>query len=187
MASIIDLVRTDHEMLRTYYSKYKEAKEHDEKWFNLFVWELARHSVGEEMTLYPLLASTGEQGQKLADESRKDHHKLKLDLEEIMIKKDPKIMDTMFKELTDHMKMEEEEDLVLLEQQFTVDELVAAGKTFKMHKMIAPTRPHSMLPEKPISLEFAFGLLVAPIDKLRDLLTEFPSQQEADDAMKSSK
>jgi len=43
-------------------------------WANQFRWELARHSVGEELLLYPAFEKhLGAEGKKMADEDRADH------------------------------------------------------------------------------------------------------------------
>jgi len=44
------------------------------RWANQFIWEVARHSIGEELVVYPLLESElGETGRTLAENDRRDH------------------------------------------------------------------------------------------------------------------
>jgi len=44
------------------------------RWSRLFTWEVARHAVGEEIVVYPLMEKhLGEKGKKLADNDRLDH------------------------------------------------------------------------------------------------------------------
>jgi hypothetical protein len=45
-----------------------------EHWANIFRWELARHSLAEELFLYPAFEQyLGSEGKKMADEDRADH------------------------------------------------------------------------------------------------------------------
>jgi len=64
----------------TYYDQYiKSTGDPDaqDRWARQFIWEVARHAVGEELVIYPLMEKhLGVQGQKLADEDRKDHQVL---------------------------------------------------------------------------------------------------------------
>jgi hypothetical protein len=53
-------VLKDHAELKQYYDHYKTSG--DMKWYHQFVWELCRHSVGEEIVVYPLLDSFGDSG-----------------------------------------------------------------------------------------------------------------------------
>jgi hypothetical protein len=48
---------------------------------------------------------------------------------------------------------------------------------FQNRKMIAPTRPHPSAPEKPVLLNEAMGMMMAPIDRFRDLFRDYPNVQ----------
>lgn len=182
--SAIDEIKRDHQEIKEYYNNYKNATTSDEsnKWFHQFVKEVAIHSVGEECAIYPILASISTKGQQLVDKGREEHHKVKVLLSEVMKEKDPAVfdskMDTIMENLLKHMEQEENEDLLLLADNVTNENLVRAGKAFSMKKKIVPTRPHPAVPEKPVALEAALGLLIAPIDKFRDLFTSFPDKDE---------
>ncbi|KAL2649338.1 hypothetical protein R1flu_017466 [Riccia fluitans] len=184
---IIDKIKHDHRELEQYFENYKNAtKQGDEtearKWFNQFVWEISRHSVSEELVMYPMLASLGDKGQQLADQSRADHHKIKEFLSELQktsdMNKFDEMMDAMFGNLKDHIKLEEKEDLTYLEQNTEASARETAGKTFALGKNIAPTNPHPEVPEKLVAVEAAVGLLIAPLDKLSDFFKPFPSNPD---------
>lgn len=178
--NIIDEVKTDHEELKMYYNNYRHASTETDAnmWFNQFVWELCRHSVGEELILYPLMESINQQGRQLADKARQDHHKVKELLTDIQSDSNAKSfrqkMESLMKDLQQHMNEEENEDLVFLRQHCSQEQLQHACTQFNNRKKIAPTRPHTSIPEKPAALEAALGLLIAPIDKMRDMFTSFP-------------
>lgn len=60
-----------------YFDEYKKNQNDSsaqERWTNLFTWEVARHSVGEEIVVYPLMEKhLGAQGHDLAEGDRRDH------------------------------------------------------------------------------------------------------------------
>ncbi|KAG6554122.1 hypothetical protein Mapa_004038 [Marchantia paleacea] len=182
---IISKVKHDHAELEEYFQNYKKAHsqgQDDEarKWFNQFVWEISRHSMLEELILYPMMDLLGDRGKELADQSREDHHRTKEILATLQSISDPSLFDKrmniMMAELRDHMKMEEEEDLAYLEARTDLDTRVTAGKTFSLGKKIVPTHPHPSIPEKFVAIEAALGLLITPLDKLGDLFTPFPTK-----------
>lgn len=62
-----------------YHDQYKRAKERGDvdaqtRWYHQLRWEIARHAVGEEIVVYPLMEKyLGEKGKKLADHDREEH------------------------------------------------------------------------------------------------------------------
>jgi hemerythrin superfamily protein len=54
---VSDLIKRDHNELRTYKDNILKATTDDEKvrWQNQFTWELARHSIAEELVVYPAM------------------------------------------------------------------------------------------------------------------------------------
>lgn len=62
-----------------YHDKYLRAfKQGDvgacERWANQLRWEIARHAVGEEIVVYPLMEKhLGDKGKQLADHDRAEH------------------------------------------------------------------------------------------------------------------
>ena len=62
-----------------YFDEYKRAKVANDvdaqaRWARQLTWEVARHAVGEEIVVYPLMEKhLGEKGKQLADEDRDQH------------------------------------------------------------------------------------------------------------------
>lgn len=60
-----------------YYDQYVQhagQRDAQARWSNQLIWEIARHAVGEELVVYPLMEQhLGPQGVALADEDRADH------------------------------------------------------------------------------------------------------------------
>lgn len=76
--SVADAVKHDHRELEQYYDHIINATDADTKtrYQNLFTWELARHSVGEELVVYPALEKYVDGGKALADRDREEHQKV---------------------------------------------------------------------------------------------------------------
>lgn len=68
-------IKHDHAELEQYYNNIKKVKTNEEKteWRNQFTWELARHSIGEELVVYPAFERLLPNGQAMADKDRKEH------------------------------------------------------------------------------------------------------------------
>jgi hypothetical protein len=76
LSSISDAIKKDHAELAEYAANIRNAKDDETKvrWQNQFTWELARHSIGEELVVYPAFAKhLGGQGQEMADKDRAEH------------------------------------------------------------------------------------------------------------------
>ena len=60
-----------------YYDNYLATKgnvDAQSRWIRQLTWEVARHAVGEEIVVYPLMEKhLGAEGRKLADHDRADH------------------------------------------------------------------------------------------------------------------
>jgi len=182
-SDIIESIKKDHREVDQYYHNYKAAPNMEEgkKWFNLFLWEICRHSVAEEVIMYNMLESIDQKGKELGEKSREDHRKLKVMLEDLRKETNDaefdKKFDKVYEELTEHVKMEEEEDLPFLEEKVSLEKRQVAARMFALKKNLVPTRPHPEIPDKPTALELALGLLATPVDKVRDLFTDFPQNK----------
>ena len=74
-----------------------------------------------------------------------------------------------------HNDSEEMKDLPLLEPTLGEEASAHAARTFSRTKKFVPTHPHPSVPNQP-PLETFVGFLAAPIDKLRDAFTKFPTE-----------
>lgn len=72
---VSDAVIEDHRELEHYYNNIMNAKDADtkERWQNQFVWELARHSIAEELVVYPEFEKNLPNGHDMAEKDRGDH------------------------------------------------------------------------------------------------------------------
>jgi len=177
-AGIID----DHEELSEYFEKYIKAEtlEDKEKWANQYRWELARHTVGEEIILYPAFEKyLGEEGLKIANEERAEHQGQKemlAKLEGMNVKDDGyrELFEALQADLAEHVKGEEA-TLAKLEPKISKEESKQYADSFSRMKKFLPTRSHPEIPNKP-PFETAAALLLAPMDMIRDMFTAFPEK-----------
>lgn len=76
MSAISDAIKKDHREIEQYYQNILDAKDNDAatRWQNQFTWELARHSIAEELVVYPAFEKNiGQQGHEMAEKDRAEH------------------------------------------------------------------------------------------------------------------
>ncbi|KAI0555317.1 hypothetical protein F4679DRAFT_163252 [Xylaria curta] len=181
-------IREDHKQLKEYYSHIVDSKDPDEqeRYGNAFIWELARHSIAEEIVVYPAFErDIQDNGKGIADKDRTQHQGIKKQLYEFQ-KLKPKdeaylpMLKRLFEDLQHHIKEEEENDLVKLENKLSLTESKELSLSFEKTKMLTPTRSHPSAPNQP-PFETVVSLMTAPLDKIRDLLfTKFPENKMPD-------
>ncbi|KAH7465310.1 hypothetical protein FOMA001_g17222 [Fusarium oxysporum f. sp. matthiolae] len=185
MTSISDAIRKDHRELEQYYNEVVNSTDldHQERYGNQFTWELARHSVGEELIVYPAFEKyLGSKGKEIAEGDRKEHHKVKELLKEFQQLKPkeseyiPKLKE-IWTVLSKHIDEEERSDLPTLEGalQNQSGESESMAENFGLTKAFVPSRSHPSAGEHP-PFETVMGLITAPIDHIADIFRKFPNQ-----------
>mgnify|MGYP002717796055 FL=1 len=73
--TISDAIKKDHREIESYYDNIIKTSDETEqtKWQNQFTWELARHSIGEELVVYPAFEKYVPNGVELAKKDRQEH------------------------------------------------------------------------------------------------------------------
>jgi len=75
--SLSDAIKKDHRELQQYYNEVVNNPgnhDHQQRYGNQFTWELARHSVAEELVVYPAFEKyLGKKGKQMAEDDRKEH------------------------------------------------------------------------------------------------------------------
>lgn len=77
--TVTDALLKDHREIESYYNEVVNSNDHDhqERFGNQFTWELARHSVAEELIIYPAFEKyLGAKGHQMAESDRKQHHEV---------------------------------------------------------------------------------------------------------------
>ncbi|KAJ5398473.1 hypothetical protein N7465_008962 [Penicillium sp. CMV-2018d] len=181
MASTIsDAIKKDHREIKSYYENIINTSDETEqvRWQNQFTWELARHSIGEELVVYPALEKYVSGGVDIANKDRQEHQTVKEQLKKFQNLKpsDSQFTPTLkalMNDLSQHIKEEEADDLPKLEEVLSQEESEKYSTSFGRTKMFVPSRSHPSAPDKP-PYETVVGLLAAPIDHLSDIFRKWP-------------
>jgi len=187
--TVTDALHRDHREIEKYYNEVinnPNNHDHQERYGNQFTWELARHSVAEELIIYPAFEKyLGAKGHEMAEKDRKEHHAVKEALKKFqnMKPKDAEYIPTLkslMANLEQHIKEEEHDDIPALEkvlaeehQNTGVSESLASK--FLKTKILVPSRSHPSAGENP-PFESVMGLLTAPIDHIADIFRKFPDK-----------
>ncbi|KAL1591638.1 hypothetical protein SLS59_010097 [Nothophoma quercina] len=189
-ATISEAITRDHHDLRKYYNEIVNNKgdlDHQDRYGNQFRWQLARHSVAEELLVYPAFEEyLGDAGKAQADRDREQHHKIKVLLKEFQNLNAaddafvPKL-EEIWTELKHHIEEEESKDLPDLERALSSRPTRGSSdasseslaRKFERTKAFVPSRSHPAAGENPW-FESAVGMLAAPMDRIADLFRKFP-------------
>ncbi|KAK1830461.1 hemerythrin HHE cation binding domain-containing protein [Podospora conica] len=185
-SAITDTIKRDHRELESHYNNIMCTPDSDPdtaaRWQNQFVWSLARHSIAEELVVYPAFEKhiPSGAGKAMADKDRAEHQNVK----ELLYKfqslspSSPEFKPTLerlWRVLSQHIAEEEKEDLPALEKCIDADSGEALAKSFGRTKHFVPTRSHPSAPDKP-PYETAVGMMATPMDKLMDMFKKFPDE-----------
>jgi hemerythrin superfamily protein len=135
--------------------------------------ELVRHSVAEEAEVYPRVREKVSADE--ADHAKEEH----AEAEETM-KRLEKLspsdaafdqeLDTLMREIREHVAEEEGDMFPHMRTIFTVDELREMGAKVEAVKKIAPTRPHPSAPDQPPG-DKLLGPVTGLLDRMRDAIS----------------
>ncbi|KAJ5793942.1 hypothetical protein N7457_000541 [Penicillium paradoxum] len=177
---ILPAIKHDHLEIEAHSHKILTSTNADEqtRYQNQFTWELARHLIGEELVVYPALASALSDGQRIVDRNRLEHQGVKQQLKTFqeLSSTDPRFVPTLkglMLDLGRHARHEEEVDLPRLEEMLSKEESAELTRHLDRMKIFVPSRSHPLAPTEPF-FETAVGLLAAPIDYLADLFRKWP-------------
>ena len=135
--------------------------------------ELVRHSVAEEVLVYPKVEDKVSADQ--VEHAREEHAEAEETLKRLekLDADDPRFDDelaTLMGEIRHHIEDEEGEMFAHMRQTIDEDELRKLGKRVEAFKKVAPTRPHPNVPNEP-GPRMAAGPAASLLDRMRDLAT----------------
>lgn len=137
--------------------------------------EVMRHSVAEEMHVYPAMEKYLPNGAEEVEHDKKEHD----ELVEVMKRLEDVDADTeqfmslvrQFEEkLRHHASDEEDEQFPELRKHIPLEERIELGRKVEKAKSLAPTRPHPNAPHSEL-FHKTVGVGVGMVDRLRDKLT----------------
>jgi hemerythrin superfamily protein len=137
--------------------------------------ELMRHSVAEEMYVYPAMRKHLPDGDAAVEHDTEEHQQLVERMKELesLDSADPQFLEVLARltaVLRDHVQDEETEQFPELRARIPHDQLVEMGAKVEAAKKVAPTRPHPSAPHNQLFHKLA-GPGVGMVDRLRDSLT----------------
>ena len=174
---VIDVLTTDHHEVIDLLQQIKVSTNAEERrdLADTVISELVRHSVAEEMFVYPAMRKHLPDGEEAVEHDIKEHKELEATMKKLeAVSADDSefsgLLGQLETVLRDHVQDEEDEQFPGLRAQVPRDELVDIAKKVEAAKKVAPTRPHPLAPNNPV-----FHKLVGPgvglVDRLRDKLT----------------
>ncbi len=174
---VIDVLVTDHREALELVEQIRTSTDAEQRrdLTDSLISELVRHSVAEEMYVYPAMREHLPNGDEAAEHDTKEHKQLEATMKKL---ESADASGTEFaghlaeleRILRDHVSDEEQEQFPKLRQHVPAERLVELKGKVETAKKIAPTRPHPAAPNAEL-----FHKLVGPgvglVDRLRDKLT----------------
>lgn len=176
--NIIAELTTDHREVDELFAKIEAqpvGDKHRRKLADELTVELVRHSVAEEMHLYPAVRRHVEGGDGLADKELSDHAQVEQHLKDLegLPADDPQfnhLVAVLKLEVSEHVRDEEGRLFPLLAAACPPEALDELGDKIRTAKKTAPTRPHPSAPDTPPGNKI-LGPGAGLVDRARDLLS----------------
>jgi hemerythrin superfamily protein len=174
---VVDILTTDHREAEDLIAQIKVAMGKDDKrdLADTLISELVRHSVAEEMYVYPAMKEFLPDGDQAVEHDTEEHKELEVTMKKLeAVDADDseftRLMGELEVTLRDHIEDEESDQFPQLRARVPHDELVKMGSKVETAKKIAPTRPHPAAPNNAV-FHKVVGPGVGLVDRLRDKLT----------------
>ena len=178
---VIEVLEHDHREVEEMFSELEslrgassdEDKERRKDLAEQVTIELVRHSVAEEILVYPQVEDKISKDE--ADHAREEHAEAEETLQRLekLDADDPSFDDelaTLMEEIRHHIEDEEGEMFVHMRRTISTDELREMGGRVEAFKKVAPTRPHPNVPNEALP-RLAAGPAASLFDRMRDLAT----------------
>lgn len=174
---VVDILTADHQEVLRLLDRIKQSTDDTERrdLGDTVISELVRHSVAEEMFVYPAMRSHLPDGEAAVRHDIEEHKELERTMKELegLEASDPQfrsLLGQLETILRDHVADEETEQFPQLRANIPGRELVRIAGKVEAAKQVAPTRPHPAAPNSAL-----FHTLVGPgvglVDRVRDVLT----------------
>jgi hemerythrin superfamily protein len=178
---VVDILTTDHHEVLELIGQIPGADPGRRRdMAETVIAELMRHSVAEEMYVYPAMKDHLPEGEGRVQHDVEEHQQLVEVMKELedVDSSDPRFLQTLGRleaVLRDHVSDEENDQFPLLRVHLTRDQLVEIGGKVETAKKAAPTRPHPSAPHSEL-FHKTLGPGVGLVDRLRDKLTGRPNK-----------
>jgi hemerythrin-like domain-containing protein len=173
---VVDVLTTDHHEVLDLLQQIKvsTATEDRRDMADTVISELVRHSVAEEMYVYPAMRKHLPDGKEAVEHDISEHKEIEKTLKKLEgVSADDaeftQLLGKLEDILRDHIQDEETDQFPGLRAKIPREELVEMAQKVETAKKVAPTRPHPLAPNNQV-----FHKLVGPgvglVDRLRDKL-----------------
>jgi iron-sulfur cluster repair protein YtfE (RIC family) len=174
---VVDILTTDHHEALDLLGEIKRSTDaaHRRDLADTLISELVRHSVAEEMYVYPAMRKHLADGEQAVQHDVEEHKELEQTMKKLesVDAADPtfgSLLEQLEATLRDHVADEENEQFPELRAAVPRDELIEIGEKVELAKKVAPTRPHPAAPNNEL-FHKVVGPGVGLVDRLRDALT----------------
>jgi hypothetical protein len=178
---VIEILEHDHREVEEMFKELEglrgasseEEKERRKTLTEQVTIELVRHSVAEEVIVYPEVED--KVSAEEAEHAREEHAEAEETLQRLekLDADDPSFDDelaTLMEEIRHHIEDEEGEMFAHMRQSIDEEELRRLGGRVEAFKKVAPTRPHPNVPNDQLA-RVAAGPGASLLDRMRDLAT----------------
>jgi hypothetical protein len=178
---VIEVLEHDHREVEQMFAELEslrgasseEDKERRKTLAEQVTIELVRHSVAEEVLVYPEVERKVSKAE--VEHAREEHAEAEETLAKLeqLDADDPGFDDelaTLIREIRHHIEDEEGEMFAHMREVIDADELRRLGAAVEAFKKVAPTRPHPSVPNQPLP-RLAAGPAASLFDRMRDLAT----------------
>jgi hemerythrin superfamily protein len=174
---VIDVLTTDHREVEQLIAEITGSTDPAQRRESAdqMIAELVRHSVAEEMYVYPAMREHLPNGEGVVKHDTEEHKELETLMKKLegLDAEDTQFLQTigqLQQVLADHVRDEETQQFPQLRTHIPAERLVELKDKVQTAKKLAPTRPHPGAPNSEL-----FHKLVGPgvgmVDRLRDKLT----------------
>ena len=176
---VIEVLEHDHREVEEMFAELEslrgaatdEAKARRKDVADQVTIELVRHSVAEEVLVYPKVEKQVSSDE--AEHAREEHAEAEETLQRLeKLDADDSSFDdelaTLMEEIRHHIEDEEGQMFAHMRQVIDEDELLKLGERVEAFKKVAPTRPHPNVPNEALP-RTAAGPAASLFDRMRDL------------------
>jgi hemerythrin superfamily protein len=177
---VVDILTTDHHEVMDLLGQIPTAEPAQRRdMTETVIAELMRHSVAEEMYVYPAMREHLPDGEREVQHDIEEHQQLVEVMKELedVDASDPRFLERLGRleeVLRDHVSDEESDQFPQLRARLSREQLVEIGRKVETAKKAAPTRPHPSAPHSEL-FHKSVGPGVGLVDRLRDKLTGRPN------------
>ena len=174
---VVDVLTADHLEVLGLIAEIRRAAPGDDRreFADVLIAELVRHSVAEEMHVYPAMREHLAEGDAAVEHDLAEHKELESKMKQLEgadagSDEFMRLVDELEETLRDHVDDEESDQFPKLRAAVPHDELVDIAQKVREAKRAAPTRPHPSSPNSEL-FHKTVGVGVGMIDRLRDRLS----------------